>query len=67
MPANLAVEKPDIAALKAALSRLGLSFRTEEAHHPSRWMLREGRVLVSWDGRKEELIRTVARAMGGRV
>ncbi|MBN1194161.1 MAG: signal recognition particle subunit SRP19/SEC65 family protein [Methanomicrobiaceae archaeon] len=67
VPGDLAVEKPDIAALKAALTRLGLSFRVEEAHHPSRWMLREGRVLVAWDGKKEELIHSVARALGSRT
>jgi hypothetical protein len=47
-----------------ALKREHLKFRAEEKSHPAHWHKREGRLIVTWDGKKEELLRRVAKALG---
>ncbi|NYT05725.1 MAG: signal recognition particle protein Srp19 [Methanomicrobiales archaeon] len=64
---DLAVAKPDAAQIKAALSRIGVAGTVEDAPYPGRWMHREGRVRVAWDGSKEELLQTVARELQRRA
>ncbi|QSZ67052.1 signal recognition particle protein Srp19 [Methanofollis aquaemaris] len=63
VPMALAVKGPSLADLNAALKKCGCTFRTEEKHHPAHWYKREGRVVVEYEGPKNELIRKVARAL----
>jgi signal recognition particle subunit SRP19 len=58
-----AVPDPGLADLERATKKLGLTFRTEAKPHPAHWMKREGRLVVAWNGGKEELIRKVAKKM----
>jgi signal recognition particle subunit SRP19 len=63
VPAPLAVKGPTLQDLERALRRERLRFRAEEKHHPAHWPRREGRIIVAWEGSKEELLRRVARAL----
>jgi len=47
--------------LVSAVKRLGLKYTEEKKrHHPARWWLWEGRLLVNTEMTKEELIRKMA-------
>ncbi|MGA2934375.1 MAG: signal recognition particle subunit SRP19/SEC65 family protein [Methanomicrobiales archaeon] len=59
----LAVKGPTLQDLERALKRERLGFRAEEKHHPSHRSRREGRLIVTWDGSKEELLRRVAQGL----
>lgn len=59
----MALEHPKTADISDAVRRMGLKMRVEESHHPGHWMEHEGRVVVSWPGPKEELIKGVAQKM----
>ncbi len=61
--AALAVKSPTLQDLERALKKEKLRFRAEEKPHPAHWSRREGRVLVAWEGPKEELLRRVARSL----
>jgi len=61
--ASLAVKGPTLPDLEKALKRERLRFRVEEKSHPGHWHRREGRLIVAWEGRKEELLRRVAKAL----
>ncbi|HOB18644.1 MAG TPA: signal recognition particle subunit SRP19/SEC65 family protein [Candidatus Methanoculleus thermohydrogenotrophicum] len=63
---ELAVKSPDRSAIEAALRKMKVPYRLEEHHHPARWAEREGRVVVEWEGSKEDLIRRVAKRLGSR-
>jgi len=63
VPATLAVKGATIQDLERALKRERLPFRTEERSHPAHWHKREGRLIVRWEGKKEELLRRVAKAL----
>jgi signal recognition particle subunit SRP19 len=63
VPAGLAVKGPTLQDLERALKRERLSFRAEEKHHPAHWTKREGRLIVAWEGPKEDLLRRVAKAL----
>jgi signal recognition particle subunit SRP19 len=60
------VKGPTLPDLERALRRERLRFRAEEKHHPAHWTKREGRLIVAWEGSKEELLRRVAKALGAR-
>jgi signal recognition particle subunit SRP19 len=66
VPIPLAVKGPTLPDLERALRRERLRFRAEEKHHPAHWTKREGRLIVAWEGSKEELLRRVAKALGAR-
>jgi len=55
-----AVRDPTIADLERAVKRTGLRFRIEQKHYPSRWWVKEGRILVEWTESKEKLVKKVA-------
>jgi len=57
---------PALADLERAVKRLGLTGRKEEKSHPLYWMKREGRIVVAWEGSKEELLKQVAKKMEKR-
>ena len=63
VPAALAVKAPTLQDLERALKKERLPFRPEEKHHPANWPKREGRVVVAWEGSKEELLRRVAKGL----
>lgn len=54
---------PVINDLERALKRIDVTFRVEDHHHPSHWMRREGRVVVTWQDGKEALIKKVAQRL----
>ena len=66
VPAALAVKGPTLPDLERALKREHLKFRAEEKSHPGHWHKREGRLVITWGGGKEELLRRVARALDVR-
>ena len=55
-----AARDPSLADLERAVKKTGLQFRVEQKHYPSRWWVKEGRVLVQWSGSKEKLMNKVA-------
>jgi signal recognition particle subunit SRP19 len=61
--AAIAVKGPTLQDLEKALKREHLRFRAEEKSHPAHWHKREGRLVVAWEGGKEELLRRVAKAL----
>jgi signal recognition particle subunit SRP19 len=63
VPLPLAVKGPTLQDLERALRRERLRFRSEEKFHPAHWPRRDGRVIVTWEGSKEELLRRVAGAL----
>lgn len=63
VPRSLAVRKPTLQGILDALKYLSLEYEIEEKQRPSRWYRFEGRVRVSYDGSKEELLRKIAEAM----
>ena len=63
VPRGLAVKGPTLQDLERALKKEHLKFRAEEKSHPGHWHKREGRLIVAWPGKKEELLRRVARAL----
>jgi signal recognition particle subunit SRP19 len=63
VPRTMAVEHPATRDIEKAAKKLGLSCRVEEASHPRHWNENEGRVAVTWEGSKEDLIRKVAERL----
>lgn len=61
-----AVKNPTIADIQRAMKKAGLSFRTEQKHHPAYWWKREGRLVVTWDKSKEKLLKVVAGNLEAR-
>jgi signal recognition particle subunit SRP19 len=55
-----AVKEPTLADIEKAAKKSGLSCRTEQKHHPAFWWKKEGRLVVTWDKSKEQLLKTVA-------
>ena len=60
----MGAKAPALADLERVLTRLGLTYRAEEHHHPGHWVRKEGRVVVEWTESKETLIRKVAEKIG---
>ena len=52
---------PVAADLERALKRLNIPCHTEEHHHPGHWGRHEGRVVAEWTGKKEALMKKVAK------
>ena len=63
VPTSLAVKGPTLQDLERALRRERLRFRAEEKPHPAHWPKRDGRLVVAWEGSKEELLRRVAKGL----
>ncbi|NLZ30317.1 MAG: signal recognition particle protein Srp19 [Methanomicrobiales archaeon] len=66
VPKELGVKSPDLPAVEAAIRKMKVPYRLEQHHHPARWAEREGRIVVEWDGSKEDLIRRVTKRLGSR-
>jgi len=60
---ELAVKGPTLQDLERALKKEHLKFHTEEKHHPAHWPNREGRLIVTWEGSKTDLLRHVAKGL----
>jgi signal recognition particle subunit SRP19 len=58
--ARIAPKNPTLTDLEHALRKSKITFRSEAKHHPAHWWKHEGRVVVTWGGRKEALLRQVA-------
>jgi len=64
VPKALSLRGPTLQEIVNALKSLSISFEVErDKARPSRWYKFEGRVLVHYDGRKEELLRLLAGEM----
>jgi len=63
VPRTLGAKGPVAGDIEHALKRLGIACEIEERHHPAHWARHEGRVLATWNGKKEALIKKVARNM----
>ncbi len=63
VPRALAVKGPTLQDLERALKKERLSFRPEDKNHPAHWAKREGRLIVTWEGSKEALLRRVAKGL----
>ncbi len=63
VPRAAAVPDPSLADLERAARKIGVKFRSEAKPHPAHWMKREGRLVVTWEGSKEELLRKLAKKM----
>ena len=61
VPRTLGAKGPVAGDIEHALKRLGIACEIEERHHPAHWARHEGRVLATWTGKKEALIKKVAR------
>lgn len=64
VPADLAVEEPRAAKIAQAARTLGLKAELDEqARPPSFWHRTRGRVLVPKSGKKEEVLKQIARRL----
>ena len=61
VPRTLGTKGPVASDIGRALNRIGIPCDIEEHHHPAHWARHEGRVIVTWTGKKEALIKKVAR------
>ncbi|NLA38069.1 MAG: signal recognition particle protein Srp19 [Methanomicrobiales archaeon] len=64
VPEGLGMKSPDLPAIEAVLRKMKIPYRLEDHHHPTHWAERKGRVVVEWEGSKEDLIRRVAKRLG---
>lgn len=63
VPVSAGVSKPDTRDIYKAAKEIGLAARTEEKKHPAHWTEKGGRIIVSWKGSKEALIKKVAEKL----
>jgi signal recognition particle subunit SRP19 len=63
VPRNLGAKGPNANDIERALKRLGIACQAEEHHHPAHWARHEGRIIATWTGKKEVLLKKVARAI----
>jgi signal recognition particle subunit SRP19 len=63
VPKSSAVPDPKLSDLERAAKKLGLTFRTEAKPHPAQWMKHEGRLVIVWEGSKEELLKKMAKKL----
>jgi signal recognition particle subunit SRP19 len=64
IPKALCMENPDIPAVSAAAKSLNLKFETQpEKAYPSRWWKKEGRLLVSTNMKKSELLAAIGKKL----
>ncbi|MBX8631244.1 MAG: hypothetical protein KIY12_03415 [Thermoplasmata archaeon] len=67
VPKKMAVESPSLEMIGEALKSLGIDFEVDEnAAFPSQWYRREGRIFVSNNIKKNDIIKAVSRKMNGK-
>jgi len=59
VPLSKAIKNPTLVDIENSLKKNGLKFLAEQKHHPGHWSRREGRVVVTWDKSKQELLKRV--------
>jgi signal recognition particle subunit SRP19 len=63
IPRSLGSKGPVLSDLERALEKAGVTYRTEEHHHPAHWARREGRLVAEWSESKAKLLRKVAQKL----
>ncbi|HJJ30415.1 MAG TPA: signal recognition particle subunit SRP19/SEC65 family protein [Methanocorpusculum sp.] len=65
---SLAVSSPNMAMISRAAKVGGITVLEEErdAHHPAQWHKAGGRIRVEYAKSKEDLLKTVAKKLGGQ-
>ena len=64
VPSDLAIENPKVGNIAQAAHTLGLKVELEdEARPPAFWHTSKGRVLVPKTGKKEEILKQIARRL----
>jgi signal recognition particle subunit SRP19 len=63
VPVSAGISKPDTQDIYKAAKKMGLSARTGESKHPAHWTEKGGRIIVSWKGSKEILIKKIAEKL----
>ena len=63
VPVSGLVIPADTGTQIGAAKKAGLSARTEESKHPAHWTEKGGRIIVSWKGSKEILIKKIAEKL----
>lgn len=63
VPVSDGIVKPGTQDIYKAAKKLGLSARSEESKHPAHWTEKGGRVIVSWKGSKEILIKKISEKL----
>jgi signal recognition particle subunit SRP19 len=59
VPLSKATKNPTLVDLENSLKKNGLKFHAEQKHHPGHWARHEGRMVVTWDKSKQELLKIV--------
>ncbi len=60
VPQSLASVRPTVNDIESALKEMHVSYERQDAPHPAFWWKHDGRVVVTFEGSKNELIRAVA-------
>ena len=60
VPVSAGISKPGAQDIYKSAKKIGLSARTEESKHPAHRTEKGGRIIVSWKGSKEILIKKIA-------
>ena len=63
VPVSAGTGSPSTQDIFKAAKKAGLKARTEESKHPAHWTEKGGRIIVSWKGSKETLIKKIAGAL----
>jgi signal recognition particle subunit SRP19 len=64
VPMDLAIETPKVGSIAQAARTLGMKPELEDnARPPSRWSSQKGRVLVPKTGKKEDILKQIARRL----
>jgi signal recognition particle subunit SRP19 len=60
VPLSRAIKTPTLVDLETSLKKSGVKYIAEQKHHPGHWAKREGRLVVTWDKSKIELLKQVS-------
>lgn len=66
VPLSKAIKNPTLVDLENSLKKNGFKFIAEQKHHPSHWARREGRIVVTWEKSKQELLKRVCAKLEAR-
>ncbi len=66
VPLSKAVKNPTLADIENSLKKSGVKFVVEQKHHPGQWARHEGRLVVTWDKQKQELLKRVCAKLEAR-
>ncbi len=63
VPKSLAIKNPSINEIITAASSFGEVLAERDKARPSRWYKREGRILIKYEGSKEELLKKIGQKL----